>query len=606
MNKRQMDLLKKLIVQNDYQPIKYFSNIFGASLKTISKDFDDIEKVINPIGVSIDRKQGIGIKLCYSPSQLDKLNSILNNIVLFDGDKVVEHRRTEILLNLLINTDKYTTIQKLSDRYIVSRTSINNDLNKVQKSLDRYNLELSKTLKGTRIVGSEINIRKALVFTIQEYVKINPSYITEYQNMRHKELNIAEINTILNNKSISFFEYLLNQLENELKLVIYEPYYTNLLSHLAIMTNRIINGNYIEDNLDGNDSILVMNERLYNSAIYLIEEIEKKFNIKINKQEIAYVYKYLISIGLIFDDDDKKVIKETDLSYIYFTKDLINIISQMSEVNYDLSLGLYDKLLLHIRPMLNRAKYNIQIKNPLLEDFLREFKEEFFIVKIGCFLICNRYGVNMINDHEVAYILSYFISENEKIDGTAKVRTIVICHSGYGTSQLLATRLRKVFNNIEISGIISSNSINNIDLDKVDLIVSTVDLDIDRPYLIVSAFLNEIDKENVKNYIENMLEGRRKSSSLEYEDISLRFIDNKKDIEKFKSFLIGDKLIHIEDNIYIYLTAAEEDSAKVYFIENEKMGKNVIAVNYSNYIYLSKFIRLLIREGLDGEGQYGK
>ncbi len=606
MNKRQVDLLKKLIVQDEYQPIKYFSNILGASVKTISKDLDDIEEVINSIGVSIDRKQGMGIRLCYTPPQLDKLNNILNNIVLFDGDKVVEHRRTEILLNLLINTNKYTTIQKLSDRYMVSRTSINNDLNEVQESLNRYNLELSKTLKGTKIVGSEINIRKALVSTIQEYVKINPSYIMEYQNIRHKELNITEINTILNNKSVSFFEDLLNQLENELKLVIYEPYYTNLLSHLAIMTNRIINGNYIDDNLDENDSLLVMNERLYNSAIYLIEEIEKKFNIKINKQEAAYVYKYLISIGLSFDDDDKKNTKETDLSYIYFTKDLINIISQMSEVNYDLSLGLYDKLLLHIRPMLNRAKYNIQIKNPLLEDFFREFKEEFFIVKIGCFLICNRYGINMINDHEIAYILSYFISENEKIDGTIKVRTVVICHSGYGTSQLLATRLVKSFNNIEMSGIISSNSINNVDLDKVDLIVSTVDLDINRPYLMVSAFLNEIDKENVKNYIENILKGKRESSSLKYEDIPLRFIDNKRDIEEFKSLLIEDNLIHIEDNTYIYLTVTEDDSAKEYLIEKEDMEKRIIAVNYSNYTYLSKLIRLLIRKGLDEEGQYGK
>lgn len=48
----------------------------------------------------------------------------------------------------------------------------------------------------------------------------------------------------------------------------------------------------------------------------------------------------------------------------------------------------------------------------------------------------------MINDDEVAYILSYFISEDEKIAETVKIKTIVICHSGYGTSQLLATRLK--------------------------------------------------------------------------------------------------------------------------------------------------------------------
>lgn len=446
-----------------------------------------------------------------------------------------------------------------------------------------------------------------MVSTIQEYGEINPNYITEYQNIRHKELSVSDISTILNNKSFYFFEDLLNELENELKIVIYEPYYTNLLSHLIIMTNRIIDGNYIEDNLDENGSMPITNERLYNSAIYLIQEIEKKFNIKINKQEVVYVYKYLISIGLSFDDDNKNDIKENDLFYIYFTKDLINTISEISEVNYDLSLGLYDKLLLHIRPMVNRAKYNIQIKNPLLEDFLREFKEEFFIVKIACFLICNKYGVNMINDHEVAYILSYFISENEKITENIKVQTVVVCHSGYGTSQLLATRLRKAFNNIEISGIISSNSINNIELDKVDLIITTVDLDINKPYLMVSAFLNEIDKENVKNYIEDILENKTKSFSQDYKDISLNFIHNKKDIEKFKNQLIEDNLIHIEDNSYIYLIDdTKEDSIQAYLIKEDEIEKHIIAINYSSYTYLSKAIKLFIREGLDKEGQYGK
>lgn len=131
MNKRQVDLLKNLIVQDDYQPLKYFSNIFNTSVKTVSKDLDEIEEIINPIGVNIDRKQGIGIKLYYTPSQLEKLNTILNSTVLSSGDMDIDHRRAEILLNLLINTNKYTTIQKLSDKYLVSRTSINNDLNEI-------------------------------------------------------------------------------------------------------------------------------------------------------------------------------------------------------------------------------------------------------------------------------------------------------------------------------------------------------------------------------------------------------------------------------------------------------------------------------------------
>lgn len=599
MNKRQCDLLKKLIIQKKYMPMKYFSDILNISRKTVSNDIDEIEKIINPIGAKIDRKQGIGIRIYYTPSQLDELNNVLNNIKVSNKDNDLEYRRIQILLNLLIPTSEYTTIQKLSDEHMVSRTSINNDLDEIQKILDIYNLSLSKTLKGTRIVGSEINIRKALVSIVQEYGKTNPDYIVEYQNIRHKELNIDEINTILNKEYVFFFEELLNELENKLKLVIYEPYYTNLLTHLVIMTNRIINGNYIDDILDLNESVLVVDEELYSSAVYLIKEIEKKFNIEIDKQEIVYIYKHLISIGLSHDnkdDNNEKNIKEFDLPPAHFTEYLIDIVSQMSNTNYRLRPNLYDRLLLHIKPMLNRIKYNIQIKNPLLNDFLREFEEEFFIMKIACFLACNKFGINKINDHEVSYILSYFISENEKIVEAMKIKILVICHSGYGTSQLLAARLEKAFNNIEVVNIVASKSVDSIDLDKIDLIVSTVNLDIEQPYLIVSAFLNEIDKENIRNYIEMILENKRKlSSNNPVKTISLETINGWEDMEGFKGYFIEDKLIHIKNNTYVYLVYSGQDSVKKYVYEQDNSWKHIFAIRYSNYIYLSEVLRQIVR-----------
>lgn len=595
MNKRQVDLLKSLITQDDYLPIKYFSKILGISDKTASKDLDEIQSIIKSIGARIDRKRGLGIKLYYTCSQLDILNSRLNSIKVSIGDDDLIHRRIQILLNLLINTDKYTTIQKLSDKYIVSRTSINNDLNEIEEKLAKYNLKLSKTLKGTKIMGSEINIRKALVFTIQEYAKINPNYITEYQNIRHEELNINQINTILNPETTSFFENLLNDIESKLKLVIYEPYYTNLLTHLLIMTNRIMRGNYISTNSDANDVVIVMNKDLYNIANYMIEKIEKEFDIKIGKEEVGYIYKYLISIGLSYENIDIKDSKELDLPYVHFTNNLIDIVSDMSNKNYHLRINLYERLLLHIKPMLNRVKYNIQIKNPLLKDFLKEFKEEFFVIKIACMLVCNKFGINMISDDEVSYILTYFISEDEKISETIKIKTLVVCHSGYGTSQLLSTRLEKSFNNIEVVDVIASNSIMNMDLTHIDLIVTTVDLNIEKPYLMVSAFLNEIDKKNIKNFIDNILEGKRKSfSDYHIKNIEIEAIKDKTRINE-------DKLICIKDNIYLSIINSSENLNIQYLEEKGKTGKRIFVITYSDYKYLSKALRKIIRECLNEE-----
>lgn len=585
MNKRQIALLKKLIIQDSYLPIKYFSKELNTSGKTLSKDLDEIEEELKPIGVQIDRKQGIGIRLHYTHDQLDRINSLLNSIKVSDGDRDLEHRRIEILLNILMNTNEYTTVQKLSDEYIVSRTSINNDLNEIEQRLEEYNLKLSRTLKGTKIVGSEIDIRKALVSIIQEYGEIVPNYIVKYQSIRHKELNTIEINTILDEESVLFFENLLNKFENQLKVVIYEPYYTNLLTHLAIMTNRIINGNFIKSKLDLDDVVLVIKKELYKSTIYLINEIEKKFNIEINLEERVYIYKYLTSIGLR-SSRKNKVSKELNLAHIDFTKDLIDIVSQMLNMNFNSNSFLYERLNLHIKPMLNRTKYNIQIKNPLLKDFLEEFERDFIIVKVACFLVCQKFEINMISDHEVVYILSYFISENEKNVEAVKVKTLVACHSGYGTSQILATRLERSFNNIEILDTISSSSINNYDLDKIDLIVSTVDLNIKEPYFIVSAFLNEIDKKNIENYIDNIAKGKGKAFSKE--DIKIDLVKNSASINK-------DDLIHLKDNTYIHLIRDKDNLIMEY--KTKKEEKNIFLINYSNYEYLSKALRQIMNKG---------
>ncbi|MGO1372212.1 MAG: BglG family transcription antiterminator [Senegalia sp. (in: firmicutes)] len=395
-------------------------------------------------------------------------------------------------------------------------------------------------------------------------------------------------------------EKLLNDIETKLKLVIYDPYYTNLLTHLLIMTNRIIRGNNLASNTENNDLVVVMNQDLYDIANYMIRKIENKFEIKIDKEEVVYIYKYLTSIGLSYEDMELKDTKEIHMPHVHFTKELIDTVTEMSHINYNIRINLYERLLLHIKPMLNRVKYNIQIKNPLLKDFLKEFTEEFFVIKAACFLVCNKFDLNMINDDEVSYILSYFISEDEKISETIKINTIVVCHSGYGTSQLLSTRLEKAFNNINVVDVIASNSIVNMDLSDIDLIVTTVDLNIERSYLMVSAFLNEIDKKNIKNHIYNILEDKRKSfSDQNIEDIKIENIKEEKSINI-------DDLIQIKDNIYISISNSSKNPSIQYITEKGKLGKRIFIINYSNYKYLSKAIRKVIREYLKENDENGR
>lgn len=589
MNKRQIKLLKNLMMQEDYIAVKFFSDLLEISGKTISKDLDDIEMELKFCNVKILRKQNAGIKLNLEAAQIEQINAYLNTKQIL-GEYDIEYRRIQILLNLLINTNQYITVQKLSDKYLVSRTSISNDFVEIEKNLEKYNLELLKTSKGTKIKGSEINIRKALVVNVQEYGKIAPNYKAEYQEIRHSELNLKEINTLLTEGATDFFEKLLNKLENKLDMVIYEPYYTNLLTHLIIMTTRIIDGNHIHEIFDTNTEISLENENLYKSAEYLINQIEAHFNISINAAETSYIYKYLSSIGLEYETNALDGEAELEKLPIYFTKELIAVVSEMTNIDFNSKLGLYSRLILHIKPMLNRLKYTIQITNPLLKDFLEEFEREFIITKVACHIVCNKYKLNMISEHEVAYILSYFISESEKYTKVDIIKTVVVCHSGYGTSQLLATRIKKTFADIEVVDIISSNSMQHIDWSNIDLIISTVNLDTHHPYLIVSAFLSDIDKKNIKAYIANRSLNRNSIKSDINKASEIKYIKklSNQEIETMEKVSIN-----ISDKSDLYIKTDSENSIEVF--TNQK-NKRIYILKFKDYSELTELIDKYLSE----------
>lgn len=590
MNKRQIKLLKNLMMQEDYIAVKFFSDLLETSGKTISKDLDDIEAELQFCKVKILRKQNAGVKLNLEASQMEQINAYLNTKQIL-GEYDVEYRRIQILLNLLINTNKYITVQKLSDKYLVSRTSIANDFVEIEKKLKKYNLELIKTSKGTKLKGNEINIRKALVANVQEHGKIVPNYKLEYQEIRHSELNLTEINTLLTEGSTDFFEKLLNKLENKLDMVIYEPYYTNLLTHLVIMTTRIIDGNHIQEAFDINTEISLENKNLYKSAEYLINQIETHFDISINTAETSYIYKYLSSIGLGYETNVLEGEAELEKLPIYFTKELIAVVSEMTNIDFNSKLGLYSRLTLHIKPMLNRLKYMIQITNPLLKDFLEEFEREFIITKIACYIVCKKYKLNMISEHEVAYILSYFISESEKYTKADILKTVVVCHSGYGTSQLLATRIKKAFVDIEVVDIISSNSMQHIDWSDIDLIISTVNLDTNYPYLTVSAFLSDIDKKNINAYIADRKLSKNTSITHINQTIDMVSIENLPNLEIEAMEKVS---INISNKSDLYIRNDVENRIEVF--TNQKNEQKTYILTFRDYSQLTELIDKYLSE----------
>lgn len=597
LNQRQIDLFKLLLSDNSYKPIKNFANKLNVSNKTIASDLDEIQAIIKEVDVTIKRKRGSGVKLLYNDQQLLDLMEIINDQNSTNDPISVEERRAEIARTLLLNSKEYTTIQKLSDQYYVSRTSILNDLKYIEASFKEFNIKIIRSRDGTRISAKEIDIRNALVYVLQENINYNSNYLIEYQILRQNESTIEGLDEI---NEVKFFQKLLNDLESDINKIIYEPYYTNLLTHLLIMTRRVKEGNNLEQLNSGSFDITQINNRLYKNAYKIVNKIENHYQITIPENEVLYIYQYLISSGASSNNQTFEFDNKLELISKKFTHKLIVVVSDLSEIDFAYTNRLFQALLLHIKPMLNRLNAEIRIKNPLLQEMKAEFSNLFFMIRIAADIVCDLFEIKKISLDEVAYIMTYFQSEIEKLSSNKKA--LVICHSGYGTSQLLATRLKKSFSNITVSNVISSSKLNSISLDDFDLIISTVKLNIETPYILVSAFLSETDIRNIKNLLDKQLPLKSvqnlKQNFKILEPAATYNFQTKSDLlnkvkQKTGLKINKEQLISLDKKVQLYLAKSKQNKDTLFCFEGSA-NNNFYLIEYQDYPYLINKLKILI------------
>lgn len=179
--------------------------------------------------------------------------------------------------------------------------------------------------------------------------------------------------------------------------------------------------------------------------------------------------------------------------------DIINICEEIFPIEFHFNDELYKALLLHLRPMLNRVKYKIFIKNPILDEVKLEFPELMILLKLVMSKIELKYNLSKISEDEIAYLTVYFQSAIEEVINKKSV--IIVCSSGIGTSHLLEKRIKNYFPEWNIVDVVSAKQLETVlSLKDVDLVISTVHLQIpiDKPVAYVSALFNKTDERRIR------------------------------------------------------------------------------------------------------------
>ncbi len=503
MDTRKRNILKELMASNTPITAGYLGQILEVSSRTIREDIKDLNHILSKHGAEVKSTRGIGYELeIIETTDFHSFLSDRSQKTVADNQlpNSPESRIVYIIKKFLLS-EKYIKLEDLADEMHVSKSTLQLDLKSIRTILKSYNLQLNSLPNyGLKIEGKELNRR----FAISEYVFNRDHTAPDL-------LWIDQLSTITHSDKetlTNIWRLLINKLdENNVSLS--DIAVNNLFVHIAIAYKRIKNGHSI--NLVQKDLKDIESQKEYEVAKNIVKEVEQIWQVSFPDIEVAYITIHLLGTKMI----NESLVSEKKIENIMDNNIKSLAISMVESIDDELNLGIQGDtellvgLCLHLKPALNRYKYGMNIRNPLLNDIKTNYPLAFEAGLIASLVLYEKLNIT-IDENEIAYLALHIGAaiERQKLEHTPK-RCYIVCASGVGSSQLIRYRIESEFHSqIIVEGVTEYYRINEIPLNKIDFIISTVPIkhDLPIPIIEVNAILSEKDITKVGEFVESIEE----------------------------------------------------------------------------------------------------
>jgi activator of the mannose operon, transcriptional antiterminator len=491
MNERQITTLRMLLNQaGKHLLVQDIADKLGCSEKTVRSDLKEIEKYLaeNSQAILI-RKPGLGVYLEMSEEDHAKLFDRLNLAEASEKQPADEERAIQIAYHLLMNS-KPITVQELSERYFLNKAVVKQDLNHLEKWMDKYSIKLiTKQNVGLIAEGTERNKRVALA-RISELLtnrELNNSFIQQQFSAHEIEIVKKELNNIQKRHSLFFTDEAREGLTAHILLMIKR---TKLKQSISMSSDEISN---------------LTNKKEYKWAQECLLKLEQYFSMKFPDEEFAYLTLHLL--GGKFRDYRTEGDTEQNPFLDQVTQELVIKLSELCMVDFQNDTALKEGLQIHLYTTLNRLKYGLSVSNPMLQDIKKLYPYMFDMV-IHVLEEVNQIHSLDIPEEEAGYLTLHFQASIERLKGKrGKTKNIlIVCHMGVGMSRLLRTKIEQKFHSVHVAGSIARADLASfLEKENVDLVISTVSLpESEAPHIVVSPLLTATDEKRLQEFIKKL------------------------------------------------------------------------------------------------------
>lgn len=411
-----------------------------------------------------------------------------------------DERAHYIIKQILILHSPFLDIYELCDIFYVSYSTIKSDVFKMNRAFSNFSVEFNIKNDKIYIFGTEKNKRKLVSYIIYEETS-NQFMNIEIIRNSFSSLPINKINTILLEIFSKHFYYI-NEFAN-----------INMLLHIAIIIERIKEGNFV--NIDEN---FLIDDEVEQAIINEIcEAFEKEFNIKFNnseRYEIYILFKTSANYSLQSSSESLRKIVGGDL-----IDHSLKIVNKVNDYYYiDLSSeNFLTPFALHLKNLLIRAKNEVYTKNPMAHSIKTSCPIVYDIAIFFSIELMDTYGIR-INEDEVAFLALHIGAEIERQKtNDTKLKCVLFCPNYMEIPTQLYNQLL-----IEYGSLIDIIKValreDELDENYFDFCLSTIEINknLNQEFLLISPFLQAFDKENIYNLI-NKISYNKKNLILETE-----------------------------------------------------------------------------------------
>lgn len=571
---RSKKIILLLLEEDDYITVGNIALCINVSTRTVLRELIYIENWLSKNEIFLEKKKGIGVRIKIEQNESNKLRDCIS-MEKADMTHSPEQRLTLLKIELL-KTQGITKLYSLTRLLDVTESTISSDIDKLVIWMKKYGLKvIKKPGLGIYVEGKEIAFRSALIALIYEQFHeaelINIIFRQEKDNINYELIKYRmsqDLLDIVDIKNIEIIDKLLHNIEKQFNVQFADNSYIALVLRISITIHRCKEGNFI----NGNDDLKVdtPKDKLYVLVKEWLISHTDPLQFLIPDEEIKYMVIH-IKGAEVQEKHNKNHGQDGEEQKI---KDLVKEVIFIAERETGIYLEDNEKfvqgLVGHLRTAMYRIRMHLDIMNPLLEDIKIMYPDLFRIAGICAKFIEENEDIN-IPDDELAYLAAHIGAavKEQKSNTIQLYHAVVVCTNDIGAAHLLVSEIEQVFPNIQISSIISvmDMDITQLAQKNIDLIITTVDLQITEiPYILVNTILNEADKQQIRDILENFL-----PENMNYGRIKTAQLDDK--LNKLKHY--SNYLLQILHNfLYIEQIAVKKLSDLNHFFCQSLMNRS--------------------------------